>query len=76
MLDSIIRTKLEMVTEIPEFSKISEVIFAISVEIGLSCSWLGSGSYVVIDLSAGPCEYGPLHGKGAVSADTLPSLTR
>jgi hypothetical protein len=45
-------------------------------EVGLSCSWLGSGSYVVIDLSAGPCEYGPLHGKGAVSADTLPSLMR
>lgn len=76
MQDSTIHTKLEMVFGVLEFSRIKQAIAVFCAGVGLSCSWVGSSSYVVIDLSAGPCEYGPLNGKGIVSADTLPSLTR
>ncbi|KAL6193627.1 hypothetical protein ACLB2K_034711 [Fragaria x ananassa] len=42
---------------------------------GASQVWLGSGRYVVIDLSAGPCTYGKIETEeGTVSSRTLPRL--
>ncbi|KAE8076668.1 hypothetical protein FH972_015302 [Carpinus fangiana] len=42
---------------------------------GASQVWLGSGRFVVIDLSAGPCTYGKIETEeGSVSARTLPRL--
>ncbi|XP_030539845.2 uncharacterized protein LOC115747721 [Rhodamnia argentea] len=42
---------------------------------GASQVWLGSGRFVVIDLSAGPCTYGKIETEeGSVSSRTLPRL--
>ncbi|XP_062174534.1 uncharacterized protein LOC133879771 [Alnus glutinosa] len=42
---------------------------------GASQVWLGSGRFVVVDLSAGPCTYGKIETEeGSVSARTLPRL--
>ncbi|OIW00150.1 hypothetical protein TanjilG_29140 [Lupinus angustifolius] len=42
---------------------------------GASQVWLGSGRFVVIDLSAGPCTYGKIEAEeGSVSSRTLPRL--
>uniref|UniRef100_A0A5B7BXW3 DUF7906 domain-containing protein n=1 Tax=Davidia involucrata TaxID=16924 RepID=A0A5B7BXW3_DAVIN len=42
---------------------------------GASQVWLGSGRFVVIDLSAGPCTYGKIETEeGSVSSKTLPRL--
>ncbi|KAJ4912377.1 hypothetical protein Rs2_06998 [Raphanus sativus] len=42
---------------------------------GASQVWLGSGRYVVIDLSAGPCTYGKIETEeGSVSPRTLPRI--
>ncbi|XP_019054594.1 PREDICTED: uncharacterized protein LOC104605036 isoform X2 [Nelumbo nucifera] len=42
---------------------------------GASQVWLGSGRFVVIDLSAGPCTYGKIETEeGSVSYRTLPRL--
>lgn len=42
---------------------------------GASQVWLGSGRFVVIDLSAGPCTYGKIETEeGSVSFRTLPRL--
>ncbi|XP_077218176.1 uncharacterized protein LOC143852601 [Tasmannia lanceolata] len=42
---------------------------------GASQVWLGSGRFVVIDLSAGPCTYGKIETEeGSVSYKTLPRL--
>ncbi|KAL3626614.1 hypothetical protein CASFOL_030163 [Castilleja foliolosa] len=42
---------------------------------GASQVWLGSGRFVVIDLSAGPCTYGKIETEeGSVSPRTLPRL--
>ncbi|KAK3011226.1 hypothetical protein RJ639_012378 [Escallonia herrerae] len=42
---------------------------------GASQVWLGSGRFVVIDLSAGPCTYGKVETEeGSVSSKTLPRL--
>lgn len=42
---------------------------------GASQIWLGSGRFVVIDLSAGPCTYGKIETEeGSVSPRTLPRL--
>lgn len=42
---------------------------------GASQIWLGSGRFVVIDLSAGPCTYGKIETEeGSVSSKTLPRL--
>lgn len=42
---------------------------------GASQVWLGSGRFVVIDLSAGPCTYGKIETEeGSVSIKTLPRL--
>jgi hypothetical protein len=42
---------------------------------GASQIWLGSGRYVVVDLSAGPCTYGKIETEeGSVSSKTLPRL--
>ncbi|KAK9933989.1 hypothetical protein M0R45_021157 [Rubus argutus] len=42
---------------------------------GASQVWLGSGRFVVIDLSAGPCTYGKIETEeGTVSTRTLPRL--
>ncbi|ONK67584.1 uncharacterized protein A4U43_C05F1550 [Asparagus officinalis] len=43
---------------------------------GASQVWLGSGRFVVIDLSAGPCTYGKIETEeGSVSFRTLPRLS-
>lgn len=42
---------------------------------GASQVWLGSGRFVVIDISAGPCTYGKIETEeGSVSSKTLPRL--
>ncbi|KFK23125.1 hypothetical protein AALP_AAs72355U000600 [Arabis alpina] len=42
---------------------------------GASQVWLGSGRFVVIDLSAGPCTYGKIETEeGSVSSRTLPRI--
>ncbi|KAL4592418.1 hypothetical protein LXL04_005412 [Taraxacum kok-saghyz] len=42
---------------------------------GASQVWLGSGRFVVIDISAGPCTYGKIETEeGSVSTKTLPRL--
>ncbi|KAL5542001.1 hypothetical protein UlMin_009711 [Ulmus minor] len=42
---------------------------------GATQVWLGSGRFVVIDLSAGPCTYGKIETEeGSVSSRTLPRL--
>ncbi|KAG6428284.1 hypothetical protein SASPL_112535 [Salvia splendens] len=42
---------------------------------GASQIWLGSGRYVVVDLSAGPCTYGKIETEeGTVNSRTLPRL--
>ncbi|PIN07775.1 hypothetical protein CDL12_19642 [Handroanthus impetiginosus] len=42
---------------------------------GASQVWLGSGRFVVIDLSAGPCTYGKIETEeGSVNPKTLPRL--
>ncbi|XP_057809756.1 uncharacterized protein LOC131024251 [Salvia miltiorrhiza] len=42
---------------------------------GASQIWLGSGRYVVVDLSAGPCTYGKIETEeGSVNPRTLPRL--
>ncbi|KAL8481336.1 hypothetical protein ACS0TY_027740 [Phlomoides rotata] len=42
---------------------------------GASQVWLGSGRFVVIDLSAGPCTYGKIETEeGSVNSRTLPRL--
>ncbi|CAI9267708.1 unnamed protein product [Lactuca saligna] len=42
---------------------------------GASQVWLGSGRFVVVDISAGPCTYGKLETEeGSVSSKTLPRL--
>ncbi|KAF5189349.1 Transmembrane protein [Thalictrum thalictroides] len=42
---------------------------------GASQVWLGSGRFVIIDLSAGPCTYGKIETEeGSVSYRTLPRL--
>ncbi|KAI3886818.1 hypothetical protein MKW98_017170 [Papaver atlanticum] len=42
---------------------------------GASQVWLGSGRFVVVDLSAGPCTYGKINfEEGCVSSRTLPRL--
>ncbi|KAI3893392.1 hypothetical protein MKW92_051887 [Papaver armeniacum] len=42
---------------------------------GASQVWLGSGRFVVVDLSAGPCTYGKIdYEEGCVSSRTLPRL--
>ncbi|RAL47429.1 hypothetical protein DM860_013394 [Cuscuta australis] len=42
---------------------------------GATQVWLGSGRYVVIDLSAGPCTYGKIETEeGSISARSLPRL--
>lgn len=42
---------------------------------GASQVWLGSGRFVVVDLSAGPCTYGKIETEeGSVSSRTLPRL--
>ncbi|XP_010524587.1 PREDICTED: uncharacterized protein LOC104802608 [Tarenaya hassleriana] len=42
---------------------------------GASQVWVGSGRYVVIDLSAGPCTYGKIETEeGSVSSRTLPRI--
>ncbi|XP_038720256.1 uncharacterized protein LOC120012804 isoform X1 [Tripterygium wilfordii] len=42
---------------------------------GASQVWLGSGRFVVIDLSAGPCTYGKIETEeGSVSSKTLPRI--
>ncbi|KAL1334949.1 hypothetical protein HN51_063887 [Arachis hypogaea] len=42
---------------------------------GATQVWLGSGRFVVIDLSAGPCTYGKIEAEeGSVSSRTLPRL--
>ncbi|KAJ8623419.1 hypothetical protein MRB53_031948 [Persea americana] len=43
---------------------------------GASQVWLGSGRFVVIDLSAGPCTYGKIETEeGSVSYKTIPRLS-
>lgn len=43
---------------------------------GASQVWLGSGRFVVIDLSAGPCTYGKIETEeGSVSYRTIPRLS-
>ncbi|KAI7730213.1 hypothetical protein M8C21_031792 [Ambrosia artemisiifolia] len=42
---------------------------------GASQVWLGSGRFVVIDISAGPCTYGKIETEeGSVSSKTIPRL--
>ncbi|XP_038722579.1 uncharacterized protein LOC120014640 [Tripterygium wilfordii] len=42
---------------------------------GASQVWLGSGRFVVIDLSAGPCTYGKIETEeGSISSNTLPRI--
>ncbi|XP_024984004.1 uncharacterized protein LOC112519916 [Cynara cardunculus var. scolymus] len=42
---------------------------------GASQVWLGSGRFVVVDISAGPCTYGKLETEeGSVSSRTIPRL--
>ncbi|KAK9068345.1 hypothetical protein SSX86_012456 [Deinandra increscens subsp. villosa] len=42
---------------------------------GASQIWLGSGRFVVVDISAGPCTYGRLETEeGSVSSKTIPRL--
>ncbi|XP_076914279.1 uncharacterized protein LOC143573233, partial [Bidens hawaiensis] len=42
---------------------------------GASQIWLGSGRFVVVDISAGPCTYGRLETKeGSVSSKAIPRL--
>ncbi|PWA71966.1 hypothetical protein CTI12_AA275840 [Artemisia annua] len=42
---------------------------------GTSQIWLGSGRFVVVDISAGPCTYGRLETEeGSVSSKTIPRL--
>lgn len=42
---------------------------------GASQVWLGSGRFVVLDISAGPCTYGKIETEeGSVSSKTLPRL--
>lgn len=42
---------------------------------GKSQTWLAKGSYLVIDISAGPCRFGPqMSLQGAVTQQTIPRI--
>jgi hypothetical protein len=44
--------------------------------VGYTQSWIGKKKYLVIDLSAGPCSYGPIHAnEGTVASSSFPRVS-
>lgn len=75
-LDSLMYGKLTQLTEEDMKKQEGDYIYRYRYNGGgASQVWLGSGRFVVIDLSAGPCTYGKIETEeGTVSSRTLPRL--
>lgn len=75
-LDSLMDGKLPELTEDDISKQEGDYIYRYRYNGGgASQVWLGSGRYVVIDLSAGPCIYGKIEAEeGSVSFRSLPRL--
>ncbi|KAF7837703.1 Pleiotropic drug resistance protein 3 isoform D [Senna tora] len=75
-LDSLMYGKLPELTEDDIKKQEGDYIYHYRYNGGGSTQvWLGSGRFVVIDLSAGPCTYGKIEAEeGSVSSRTLPRL--
>ncbi|KAI3737884.1 hypothetical protein L2E82_27899 [Cichorium intybus] len=75
-LDSLMYKKLDRLTE--EDIKTQEGGYIYRYRYnggGASQIWLGSGRFIVVDISAGPCTYGKLETEeGSVSTKTIPRL--
>ncbi|XP_050372530.1 uncharacterized protein LOC126790362 [Argentina anserina] len=75
-LDNLMYGKIAQLTEDDKQKQEGDYIYRYRYNGGgASQVWLGSGRYVVIDLSAGPCTYGKIETEeGTVSSRTLPRL--
>ncbi|KAJ1418659.1 hypothetical protein SESBI_15586 [Sesbania bispinosa] len=75
-LDSLMYGKLPELTEEDLKKQEGDYIYRYRYDGGGATQvWLGSGRFVVIDLSAGPCTYGKIEAEeGSVSSRTLPRL--
>ncbi|WRX21633.1 hypothetical protein QQP08_014120 [Theobroma cacao] len=75
-LDSLMYSKLTPLTEEDMKKQEGDYIYRYRYNGGgASQVWLGSGRFVVIDLSAGPCTYGKIETEeGSVSPRTLPRI--
>lgn len=75
-LDSLMYGKLSQLTEEDMKNQEGDYIYRYRYNGGgASQVWLGSGRFVVIDLSAGPCTYGKIETEeGTVSSRSLPRL--
>ncbi|KAK1387481.1 Pleiotropic drug resistance protein 3 [Heracleum sosnowskyi] len=75
-LDSLMHGKINQLTEEELKKQEGDYIYQYRYNGGGSSQiWLGSGRFVVIDLSAGPCTYGKIETEeGSVSSKTLPRL--
>lgn len=75
-LDSLMYGKLDQLSDENMKKQEGDYIYRYRYEGGGATQvWLGSGRYVVIDLSAGPCTYGKIETEeGSVSTRTLPRL--
>ncbi|KAG2263384.1 hypothetical protein Bca52824_070463 [Brassica carinata] len=75
-LDSLMFAKLPELSDADKEKQEADYIYRYRYNGGgASQVWLGSGRYVVIDLSAGPCTYGKIETEeGSVSPRTLPRI--
>ncbi|CAN6923198.1 unnamed protein product [Brassica oleracea] len=75
-LDSLMFAKLPVLSDADKEKQEADYIYRYRYNGGgASQVWLGSGRYVVIDLSAGPCTYGKIETEeGSVSPRTLPRI--
>nr|GLL48469.1 uncharacterized protein LOC109170570 [Ipomoea trifida] len=75
-LDSLMYGKIAQLTEEEMKKQEGDYIYRYHYNGGgASQVWLGSGRYVVIDLSAGPCTYGKIETEeGSISTKSLPRL--
>ncbi|XVE65498.1 hypothetical protein DITRI_Ditri08aG0004700 [Diplodiscus trichospermus] len=75
-LDSLMYSKLTLLTDEDMKKQEGDYIYRYRYNGGgASQVWLGSGRFVVIDLSAGPCTYGKIETEeGSVSHRTLPRI--